>query len=379
MKNNKLHVGIIIGGKSVEHDISILSGLQVYHAIDKEKYEVTLFYISKDSEWFVGTPLTELETYQKQDFSKCFVVSLFNENHTVYYKGVNGKPKATRIDVFVPVVHGDGVEDGTLSGYLDILDVPYTSAGVVSSSIAQDKIYTKEVISHYHVPQVPYFKVTKNEYYPDLIQKIEEKLGYPVIIKPARLGSSIGIVSCQTKEELKKGIEETFQYGNRILVEKMLTNFKEYNMAVMKEGNKINASCIEEVMKSDNILSFVDKYERMDKLSEVSNRIIPANIAPVLESEIRNICIKTYLALDMKGVVRIDCLYDLETEKIYFNEINTIPGSLAFYLFDKGNFNFTKLIDILIKHAMLIKHQENKLLKVFTSNVLNKKGNKLGK
>lgn len=376
---NKLNVGIIIGGKSVEHDISILSGLQVYHAIDKEQYNVVIFYITKDNRWLVGEKLKNITTYEEEKYNDLLEVTLYKTKQGVYYKPINKRKKQQKIDIFIPVVHGDGIEDGTISAYLDLLDIPYTSSPIASSIIVQDKIYTKQLLNYINIPMIDYISMTNYDIYEDIENKVNEKLQYPVIIKPAKLGSSIGITTASNNKELKHGIEEALKYGSRILIEKKLENIKEYNMALFLNKEKIITSCIEEVRKTDDILSFVDKYERLDKLDENSNRQIPALITSELENKIKDMCINIYTYLEMKGIVRVDTIYDVQHDTLYLNEINTIPGSLSFYLFDKLDISFTKLIDMQIKEAILSKQKENKKLKIFVSNVLNKKSIKLNK
>lgn len=376
---NKLNVGIIIGGKSVEHDISILSGLQVYHAIDKEQYNVVIFYITKDNIWLVGEKLKNITTYEEEKYNDLLEVTLYKTKQGVYYKPINKRKKQQKIDIFIPVVHGDGIEDGTISAYLDLLDIPYTSSPIASSIIVQDKIYTKQLLNYINIPMIDYISMTNYDIYEDIENKVNELLQYPVIIKPAKLGSSIGITTASNNKELKHGIEEALKYGSRILIEKKLENIKEYNMALFLNKEKIITSCIEEVRKTDDILSFVDKYERLDKLDENSNRQIPALITSELENKIKDMCINIYTYLEMKGIVRVDTIYDVQHDTLYLNEINTIPGSLSFYLFDKLDISFTKLIDMQIKEAILSKQKENKKLKIFVSNVLNKKSLKLNK
>lgn len=379
MKSTKLNVGIIIGGRSVEHDISILSGLQVYHAIDKDKYNVTIFYINHDQEWLVGNELNDINTYISGNFSKCNTVTLFGENNNVYYKGVFSRPKATPIDVFIPVVHGEGVEDGTISGFLETLGGVHTNASVSASAILQDKIYTKELLSLTDIKILPFVKMSIDDDFTLKCNEIETRLDYPVIVKPSCLGSSIGIMCADNKDELRKGIEEAFKYDEQIIVEKKLTNYKEYNLAILKDINRIIPSLVEEVKPTNDILSFKDKYENLDKMSDVSNRIIPAILPPELEKLIKTVGIKAYQLFRLSGVVRIDFLFDEQSNLLYLNEINTIPGSLAFYLFDKLDISFTQLIDILIKNAIVTKNQQMRYIKSFKSSVLSQKGTKLTK
>lgn len=377
MKNTKINVGLIFGGKSVEHDISILSGLQVYHAIDKEKYNVTVFYINRELEWLTGNDLTDINTYIEGNFTKCNPVTLFGENHNVFYKGIFSRPKAAPIDVFIPIVHGEGVEDGTISGFLDTIGGVHTNASLTSSAIIQDKIYTKELLSKTNIKTIPFIKLKIDDDYKLICDEVESKLQYPVIVKPARLGSSIGIMCASNPEELRKAVEEGFKYDERIIIEKKLTKFKEYNLAIVKDASKLIPSLIEEVIPSTDILSFKDKYENMDKMSESSNRIIPAILPSQIEETIKEYGINAYKFFDLSGVVRIDFLYNEDDETIYLNEINTIPGSLAFYLFDKLNISFTKLIDIIIKNAIVTKNQQLRYIKSFNSSVLSQKGSKL--
>ncbi len=377
MKNTKLNIGLIIGGKSVEHDISILSGLQVYHAIDKDKYNVTMFYINNELEWLTGDDLTNINTYIDRNFAKCNPVTLFGENHNVFYKGIFSRPKAAPIDVFIPVVHGEGVEDGTISGFLDTIGGVHTNASLTSSAIIQDKIYTKELLSLTKIKTVPFLKMSIDDNYNQVLEEVETKLSFPVIIKPARLGSSIGIMCANNQDEFRRGIEEAFKYDDRVIIEKKLTHFKEYNIAIVKDSAKLIPSLIEEVIPSVDILSFKDKYENMDKMTEASNRIIPAIIPSEIEATIKDYGLTAYRFFNLSGVVRIDFLYDEDEKRVYLNEINTIPGSLAFYLFDKLNISFTKLIDIIIKNAIVEKNQQMHYIKSFNSCVLSQKGSKL--
>ena len=369
----KLNIGLIFGGRSVEHDISILSGLQVYHAIDKEKYNINIFYIDKYFNIYTDISLSDINTFRLEKYKNLPKVTFYNKDNQVIYKGIDKKKIEGNIDIFIPVVHGEGVEDGTIIGYLNTLNATHTLSDIQSSSIAQDKIYTKIILEKYNICVVPYIGVTFDRYTELLEQDITNKLSFPLIIKPARLGSSIGIKTVYKKDELKKTLLEVNKYGNRILVEQKIENFKEYNIAILKEGSTIITSSIEEVVKTDEILSFKDKYEKNQKYEENKHRIIPADISSDLESQIRNMCIEAYNVLNLNGVVRIDTIYDIENNKLYLNEINTIPGSLSFYLFDVGGITFTKLIDMLIKNAILKKNKETSYLKLFDSNILNSK------
>lgn len=374
----RLKVGVIIGGRSVEHDISILSGLQVYHALDSKKYQKTLIYLTKENEMLIGSKLTKIETYQKNDFKNCQKIRLISMDNQVYYQV---KRKKIMIDLFIPVVHGEGVEDGTLAAILDSLKATYVTSDLISSGVAQDKIFAKAILRNYNINVAKDVVISDKSTIEENFQNIIAKLKLPVIIKPARLGSSIGITKANNEEEIKKGLLEAMRYTNRIITEEILgdkADLKEYNCAAFYADQKVYISAIEEVISEKDFLSFVDKYTKpLNKLDTSSNRIIPAVIDESLEQLINETTKKIYQILNMRGVVRIDYLYSKKENKLYFNEINSIPGSYAFYLFDKVKIDFTTLLDKLIKQALLETNQKQSKLHYFNSNVLEKKGLKL--
>ena len=207
-----------------------------------------------------------------------------------------------------------------------------------------------------------------------------EEVPFPAIVKPAYLGSSIGIKVVKNNEELEQALNVAYKYTNKVLIEKAIINFKEYNCAVIKDHNELITSTIEEVKHDEEILSFSQKYEKSEgKMSGSPNRIIPASINEQLKEEIIKISKELYRWFDLKGVVRIDYIYDLDENKLYVNELNNIPGSLAFYLFEKEGIPFTKMIDILVTNAIIEKHNKDKKITTFESNVFNKKSLKLNK
>ncbi len=374
MLNEKLKVGIIFGGQSVEHDISILTALQVYHEIDKEKYQVIPFYITKNNEILTHKSLFDLETYKKGNFNKCKVVTFYNENHLLYYLDISKRRKIDYIDIFIPTVHGANIEDGTLSGYLDFLNVPYTSSDILSSSIAQDKIVTKYVLESLKIPTLPYVTLNKHTYNHNQLSKKLDEITLPIIIKPYNLGSSIGIKIAHTLEEAYQFIMESFKYSEKLLIEPALEQYREFNQSIYREISKYQISQIEEVSTNNELLTFTDKY--INKQQNQSSRIIPADISNELKEQISEYTKKIYSSLSFKGIIRIDYLYDNLNNKIYVNEINTIPGSLAYYLYE---ISFTELIDKQIKNALYEQKQKLKYIKTFNSNVLFNKGEKLKK
>ena len=369
--NDLINIGVIIGGCSVESEISLISGSQAYLNIDNTKYNKIMFYLDKNNKLYTGKCLENIETFKTNKFTDLKEVALININNQVYYYLLTKPKKLYPVDIFIPVVHGYGVEDGTIAGYLDMYKATYTSSSLISSSTIQDKTITKTVLDKYKIDNVKYQIL--------LSEQDEVTLELPLIIKPAYLGSSIGISIAKTKEELHDAINEAFKYSNKVLVEKYIKNFKEYNCAVIKNKDEYISSSIEEVLHTKDILSFVDKYEDNNKMSSSTNRIVPANISDELNKKIKDLSIYIYKIFNLNGVVRLDYLYDIEEDILYVNEINNIPGSLSYYLFEPLNISFTKLLDILIYNAIYEKHKKDQLITVFKSNVLNSKTLKLKK
>lgn len=375
---NKLNICLMFGGKSVEHDISILSGLQVYHALDKSKYNIEVVYITKNNEMLIGKDLTNIKTYKTFDNNKKYrKIHIENINNKTYL--VSKKIKK-QIDVFIPVVHGEGVEDGTISAILEFNDSTYINTKMISSGIAQDKIFTKNILEKYQILTPKYIAINDSNKIEEHINNIKNKLSFPIIIKSARLGSSIGIEKVTNKDELEEKLKQVFKYSERIIVEELIENIKEYNCACFKYNDNIYISSIEEIKSNSEFLTFDEKYISKEiKTNDEKCRIIPANINKELEKQIKEKTKDIYQILDMNGVIRIDYIYDILKDVLYFNEINTIPGSLAFYLFENTEIKFNILLDMLIKEAILNKRKLDDKIKTFSSNVLSSKSNKLTK
>lgn len=369
--NDLINIGIIIGGRSVESEISLISGSQAYLNLDDTKYNKIIFYLDKDNKMYIGKCLENIETFKNNNFTNLEEVALRNINKQVYYYKMKKPKKLYPVDVFIPVVHGYGIEDGTVQAYLDMFDATYTTSSLISSATIQDKTLTKSLLDKYKINNVDYQIL--------LSEKDEITLEYPFIIKPAYLGSSIGIETVKTKDELEEKLHNAFKYSDKVLVEKYIENYKEYNCAVIKNKDEYISSSIEEVLHTKDILSFIDKYEDNNKMSSSTNRIIPANISDELNKKIKDLSIYIYKIFNLNGVVRVDYLYDTKEDVLYVNEINNIPGSLSFYLFEPLNITFTKLLDILIYSAIYEKHKKDQLITSFKSNVLNNKGLKLKK
>jgi len=387
----KLKVAVFFGGESCEHEISCITGNQALKAIDSEKYDIVPIYVSKSKDLYTGEKLFELKNYYDlnalcNDLQK---VCLYKDGNKTYMKPVSGMfAKAEPIDVAFLAMHGTGGEDGTLQGMLDMLDIPYTSSGVLGSAVGQDKVIMKQILEYENIPMVPWFYVFSNNIDEEIkdIEKKATKIGYPLIVKPANLGSSIGIEIIHDKKELLAKLKEAANYDYKLVIEKMVTKLKEVNISCMGNIDDVKLSAIEEVMKNDELLSFKDKYEsggskktgsklklggsKASKGMASTSRKVPADLKKNQEKEIRECAIKTFKGLNANGVVRIDFMIDKATDKVYVNEINSIPGSLAFYLWKEVGVEFKQECNILIDNALKMYRQQKKMTRTFDTNIL---------
>ncbi|MGN1053878.1 MAG: D-alanine--D-alanine ligase family protein [Erysipelotrichaceae bacterium] len=388
----KIKVGVFFGGESCEHEISCITANQVLHALDSDKYEVIPIYIAKNRDLYTGDELFDLSNYYSLNelMGKLKKVSLVKDGNKVYIKPVKSSlfEKKETIDVAFLAVHGTNGEDGTLQGFMEMMKLPYTSCDVLGSAIGQDKAIMKEIFAYEGIPMVDwtyfyYDDYAKNE--ASYLSRVAE-IGYPVILKPANLGSSIGIEVAHDEEEFKTKVKEVKEYDLKIVVEKLIKNLKEVNCSVMGSLFEAKASPIEEVLKGDEILSFEDKYvgnakgskgakgakvpQKGSKGMATAKRKVPADLADEATSYIKNVSLKVFKALNANGCVRIDFMIDRDTDKIYVNEINTIPGSLAFYLWNEEGIDFSKECDILIENALKRYRIKEKMTFSFDTNIL---------
>lgn len=385
----RIKVGVIFGGETVEHEVSIISAIQAMNKINQEKYEVIPIYITKDREWYTGDMLKDIEVYQ--DFS---LIKKYAKNVVLYYK--NGSyvlqkksfPKTVvkEIDIAFPIVHGTNVEDGVLQGYLQSIGIPFVGGNVYASVVGQDKAFMKDIWAEAEIPMTKYvwfydfdYKNNRDE----IIKKVS-KLKYPVIVKPATTGSSVGISVCENEEKLIEGIDDAIQYDTKIVVEEVVQNLKEVNIAVMGNYEHQKVSEIEEVLSGNKFLTYADKYigggkgklkgaktnTKFSKGMASTNRKLPAEISDKMKKEVEEIAVKAFKVLGSSGNCRIDFLIDDKAGKVYINEINSIPGSLAFYLWDAKGIDFTDLLDEMI--TIGIKDYKKRISKThsFESNIL---------
>ena len=384
----KIKVGVIFGGETVEHEVSIITALQAIEQINRDKYDVVPIYISKDRIWYTSPMLTDIDVYKDFNELKRYAkqVVLTKIKDKFYLQKTNGlfRRNITDIDIAFPIVHGNNVEDGTLQGYLDSVGIPYVGSKVLGSALGQDKVIMKQVFKDMGLPIVDYTWFFDNEYADDCEKIFErvKKLGYPVIVKPSTLGSSVGITYVKEEKELANAIEEAMKYDVKVVVEKAVKNLVEVNCSVLGNYAYQETSVIEEVTSDEEFLTFADKYiggskgklKGPSKGMASASRIIPARISKELEEKIKETSKQAFKALNLGGVCRIDYLIDKKTNKYYINEPNTIPGSLSFYLWDKVGKKYEDLLDEMI--TMCIKDYKNRSKKIysFESNILSNFG-----
>lgn len=375
----------------MEHEISVISALQVIKAIDKEKYDVVPVYITKDGCWYTGNWLKYIDNFRnyKLLLKRCRKIapSLNANDGTLfaYPRGLWKRSKAVaKIDVAFPVFHGAYGEDGCFQGVFEIMNLPYVGSDVLASAVCMSKVFTKEMSKAAGIPVLDYYSVDADRWFSDRENQLKQvtRLDFPVIVKPGNLGSSIGVSKAAGVQELENAMELAALYSNTLLVEKCITAIKEINCSVTETVHGIEVSeCEEPVVSSGNLLSFDDKYlssASPAKGMAGSGRKIPADIPDALKKEIQEYAVRIFRYLGCSGAVRIDFILDTAAGKVYLNEINTIPGSLAFYLWEATGKPFTTLLTELIEQSVKRFTQNNKLKKSFDSNVLlNVDGNKL--
>ncbi len=381
----KTNVAVIFGCRSVEHEISIISAVQAMSNFNREKYEVIPVYGTKSGEFLTGKGFDDIETFKNEELvlKNGKKVALLSEDGKVVLKFLEGglfKQKSIPIDVAFPIVHGTNCEDGTVQGMLEALNLPYVGCDVMSSALGMDKALFKNVLNDNGIPVVPGVTFTARKWALEkdsLITEIEGKLGYPVIVKPVNLGSSIGISKADNLDELKTAIELACSFADRILIEHAVENLREINCSVLGDRNDCEASPLEEPFMHDKILSFDDKYragagKNGSKGMASLSRKLPAELCEEKTKEIQNIAKETFKCIGASGVVRIDFLMDTANgDKVYVNEINTIPGSLSFYLWEAAGIKYEQLIDKLISLAFKRQRERDNLMFTVNTNILN--------
>lgn len=370
----KLQLGILFGGASVEHEISILSALQAMNHLDNTRYEIIPIYAAKDHQLYHSPLLKEIDSFR--DLNKLCAgltpTALYKKGNKVLLKSNSRFRKDIPIDLILPIMHGTYGEDGSLQGYLRMLDIPFCACELSAAVLGQDKELMKQVLAAKQLPIVKWFAVEKNQWKDSDLTKQCEEIGWPLIVKPTTLGSSVGIHKAKDYEELQSALEDAFQYDKLAIVEHAVTNMREFNCAVFGDEDEAKTSSIEEVLKDDEILSYKDKYEGNGKSKGIvsTNRLIPAQLSEAVQTEIKALALKAFHALRGFGIARIDFLMDNETKKIYINEINTIPGSLSFYLFEPQGIAFAQLLDEYIQLTLKRQRKQAQMIFSYSTNVL---------
>lgn len=383
----KIKLGVFFGGKSVEHEIAIITANQAITSLNKEKYEIIPIYISKNGKMYTGEKLFDLKEYRDLDklIKSCEEVVCVNDGNKAKVLRVNSKMFSKNvlntIEVAFPIMHGTNGEDGSIQGFLEILGVPYIGPDVLASSIGMDKIMMRRLLKEQNIPSLDYVSFYSLDYIKDeekYIKEIEEKLKYPVIVKAANLGSSVGIKKAKDREGLAEAIEFAMEFSDRVMVENAIVKLKEINCSVMGDMIEAVPSTCEEPIGSDEILSYTDKYVGNNKTKGGSKsqgmatlqRKVPADISEEMTKNIQDIAVKTFKVLGCNGVSRIDFMIDLENNNVYVNEINTIPGALSYYLWEATGKSFEKELDELVELAFKRNRERQNRTYSYDQNIL---------
>ncbi len=389
----KTQLGVIFGSRSCEREVSIISAVQLMNHVDTEKYDVIPIYISEQGVWYTGAPLRDIHTYapfqpDQKGIERVWLDVVAGSGALLTErppKGLFGHPTqqvVARLNVCVLVMHGLNGEDGTLQGMLELANLPYTSTGVAGSAVGMDKIMMKQFFRGAGtLPCLPDCWFTRSAFEKDadgVMDRVENELGYPVFVKPANLGSSIGVSRADDREGLRDSLELAFEYDRRVLVEKGLDKPLELNCSVLGYDDVVEASPIEMPISGDQFLDFKEKYlaNGGSKGMASLHRVLPAPIEDSLRDHIQAMSCDIFRMLDCKGVVRIDYMFDRASEQVYITEINTIPGSLAFYLWESKGVKYSQLIDRMVDAALRAHEDKNARNYAFSSDIL--KGVTLG-
>ena len=404
MPDSRITVGVVLGGVAPEHEVSIISALQAAAALDRDRYDPMPLYIAKDGTWYTGEHLLEVEAYRDLDALREEAVPLALqpgpsgtlECIEVRERGVIGylarPPRRFTVDVVMPGLHGGPGEDGSVQGLCEAFNVPYTGSGVFGSAIGMDKVLSKRLCQQAGIPVVDFVAVREDEWAyreDEHLDRCEAEIGYPVIVKPARCGSSIGIARADDRRELDAAIEDAFRYDDKVVVERAVEELREINCSLLGDGVEVETSALEEPVASEDaeVLTFQDKYMREDggdgakggasKVADAGpegmaslDRIIPARLSEERTDEIQDLAVQIFRLFECAGVARIDFMIDEATGEVFFNEINTIPGSFSFYLWEPSGVPFDELVHRMIEIARRRHRDKNGRVRTYDVNLL---------
>lgn len=363
------NVLVFFGGTAPERDVSIITGVFTVNSVDKTAYNAVAVYIHSDGAFYIGPGLNNLDFYKERNMKKCTKVVLLPGERKLYRVVRNKLKPVCEADCAINCLHGAGGEDGTLAGLLNNCRIPLASPDLFASAFAIDKHFTKVVLSALGVNQVEYVKVKRNAFFAhsrSFSRVIGKKLGFPVIVKPANLGSSIGIKKAEDEKALFSALCEAFNYDCKAICEKYIGNATEINCAAYHNGDKVVVSELEQPFTKNDILTFNDKYSG-NKNGQFRKKF-PADVDTDIKQKIQTVVSKVYSECDFFGLVRFDFLIDGRT--VYLNEINAVPGSLAYYLFCNKISEFTELLSVLIREAQKRRREKDNRVSSFKSEVL---------
>ncbi|MEQ8677645.1 MAG: D-alanine--D-alanine ligase family protein [Aggregatilineales bacterium] len=357
----KTTVGVIFGGRSVEHDVSVVTGNQVINAFNAERFDVVPIYVTREGRWHTGEPLRDLKNYNDEIVSfkgvEEVILSPTVQHHGLILNPISGrlqKSEIKRLDVVFPTIHGSHGEDGTLQGLLELSDIPYVGCGVLASSVANDKALTKDVLRQHGIPVVDGMMFTRRQWLnerDELLEQITNKFPFPIFVKPATLGSSIGVSRVADTNLLAASIDLASNFDRRILVEPAVTPNVEINCSVMGYGDEFVASVLEQPVSWQEFLTYEEKYLSGGEGMKSAERVIPAPIDDALTKKIQQTAIDAFAAIDGRGITRIDFLAQPDKGTFFLNEINTMPGSLSFYLWRENGMSPTQVVERLVSLA----------------------------
>ena len=369
-------MAVLFGSRSVEHEVSIVSAIQAMDAMDPRRYEPIPVFITKEGRWVTGRDLRRVDAYNDLPslLDRCRPVFLRPEPYGnrlfMEESGPLGsrRIRSTVLDAVFPIIHGTFGEDGTIQGLLELANVPYVGSGVVGSAVGMDKVVMKAAFRAHGLPTVEYRWFTRRrwrEARDEVLAIVEGELRAPLFVKPANLGSSVGITKATDRASLAEALDVAAHYDRRLLVEESFEGATEINCSVLGNDNPVASVC-EEPVRWTEILSYEDKYLRGGKAKGATgsegmasaDRRIPAPISPELTAEVQRLAIEAFIAIDAAGVARVDFLVDTASGRVCVNEINTLPGSLSFYLWEPSGVPFPALIDRLLELAFE-RHREH--------------------
>ncbi len=384
----KTKIAVFFGGKATEHEVSVISAIQAMENMNKEKYEIFPIYIGKDEKFYFGQELREIERYKKLDelLRAVSEIALIKNHQTgrveIYRTPFKLLPKKlAEFEVAFPILHGNKGENGSIQGMLEMLQIPYVGSGVAASAIGMDKAAAKRIARDAGIPVIDFVAFDKYRYFraeQECLEECEKTLRYPMILKPACGGSSIGVEVADNREELAFKLNQVFLLDRKVIVENKVQALREVNCSVLGDISEAHTSVIEEPITDSEVLSFADKYmNNSSKGMSSATRKIPADITPEQKKQVESYSVQLFRELGNAGVVRIDYILDEADNQIYFNEINTIPGSLSFYLWKPLGKEYPALLDELIRFAVKEYKRQGEIHYSFENNLF--QSNSLGK